>query len=118
MGAVLNFLANAANWIKALFLFLLVKENRTIGLLYTKSALDLCDVFTKLTKSKRDDAIVDHLQKQVDRAIKANKKQGNLPVLKFAADVVTNIAVGSLKNISVDMSKNSPVIKLNARRNF
>ena len=118
MGAIVNFLANTANWLKALFLFLLVKENRTIGLRYTKSALDLFDVYASLTKSKRDDAIVEQLQKQVDRAIKVNKKQGNIPVLKFAADVITNIAVGSLKNISIDMSKNSPVIKLNARRKF
>ena len=111
----MNILVGMKNWIKAVFLWLLVKENRAVGLYWTKKSLDLFEVVTRLTKTKKDDKIVACLEKQVDRAIKING-QKKTAVIASAAKFVTDIAVGSLKNVELGVRDGKPAISF--RRKF
>ena len=98
-------------WLVSLFLWFSVKQNRDIGLVWTKRSLDLFELMTKLTESKADDKIVKALQEKVDLAIKVNA-QADTKVIEKAAQVVTNIAKGTLKNVSVRLHEGKPIVTI------
>tara|TARA_R110002126_G_scaffold15506_5_gene63489 strand:- start:845 stop:1141 length:297 start_codon:yes stop_codon:yes gene_type:complete len=52
-------------WIKTVLLWLMVKENRILGLRYTYTVLNTLDKVSKLTKSRRDDIAVKHLNNKL-----------------------------------------------------
>jgi len=87
-------------WLKALGLWLLVKENRNMGIAYTKKALVAIDLFSKMTKTTKDDAIAAYLVKKIDQVAKING-QSDEQVIQYAADAVTSISKGDLKDVVV-----------------
>jgi hypothetical protein len=87
-------------WLKALGLWLLVKENRNMGIAYTKKALVAMDLFSKMTKTNKDDAIAAYLAKKIDQIAKING-QSDEQVIQYAADAVTSISKGDLKDVVV-----------------
>ena len=101
-------------WLVSLFLWVSVKQNRDIGLMWTKRSLDLFESMTKLTESKGDDKIVKALQEKVDLAIKINS-QSDTKVIEKAAQVITNVAKGTLKNVSVSLHDGKPIVKIGTR---
>lgn len=87
-------------WLKALILWLVVKENRNMGIVYTKKALTTLELFSKMTKTTKDDAIAVYLAKQVDKVAKLNG-QVDAKAIEFASDAVTSIKEGDLKDVVV-----------------
>lgn len=98
-------------WVVSLFLWVSVKQNRDIGLVWTKRSLDLFESMTKLTESKVDDKIIKALQEKVDLAMKVNA-QADTKVIEKAAQVVTNVAKGTLKNVSVRLHDGKPIVTI------
>lgn len=98
-------------WLVSLFLWVSVKQNRDIGLMWTKRSLDLFESMTKLTESKVDDKIVKALQEKVDLAMKVNA-QADTKVIEKAAQVVTNVTKGTLKNVSVRLHDGKPIVTI------
>ncbi len=92
-------------WLKALVLWLVVKENRNMGIAYTKKALVALELFSKMTKTTKDDAIAVYLAKQVDKVAKLNG-QADAKAIKYAADAVTSISKGELKDVVVKYEGN------------
>lgn len=92
-------------WLKALILWLVVKENRNMGIAYTKKALVALDLFSKMTKTTKDDAIAVYLAKQVDKVAKLNG-QADAKAIESAADAVTSISKGELKDVIVKYEGN------------
>ena len=101
-------------WFVSIFLWVSVKNNRDVGLMWTKRSLDLLETMTKLTKNKGDDKIVKLLQDKIDLAIKINC-QSDKEVIKKASEVITNIAKGTLKNVSVSVKDGKPIVKIGGR---
>lgn len=93
-------------WIKAMVLWLLKRENRAIGLRYTKMGLDVFEQVCKKTKSQKDDLAVAYIAKQFDKAINLNNQMSN-PVIQSAAQHITKIQKGSLKDVALDFDGNS-----------
>jgi len=87
-------------WLKALILWLLVKENRNMGIAYTKKALVTLELFSKMTKTNKDDAIANYLAKKIDQVAKING-QSDEKVIKQAAEAVTSISKGDLKDVVI-----------------
>lgn len=87
-------------WLKALILWFVVKENRNMGIAYTKKALVALELFSKMTKTTKDDAIAVYLAKQVDKVAKLNG-QADAKAIEYAADAVTSISKGELKDVVV-----------------
>ena len=85
-------------WLKALILWLVVEENRNMGIAYTKKALVALDLFSKMTKTTKDDAMAVYLAKQVDKVAKLNG-QTDAKAIEYAADAVTSISKGDLKDV-------------------
>tara|TARA_R100000406_G_scaffold78328_2_gene59154 strand:+ start:1192 stop:1569 length:378 start_codon:yes stop_codon:yes gene_type:complete len=95
--------AQIKNWIKSIYLWLIVPENREIGLQYTKTILDLADVVTKTTKNKKDDQAVKMLTKKFNQVLQYNDNLDSDGITK-AAKTVNRIKNGSLKDVSFDFS--------------
>lgn len=93
-------------WLKALILWLVVKENRNMGIAYTKKALVALELFSKMTKTTKDDAIAAYLAKQVDKIAKLNG-QADAKAIEGAADAVTSISNGDLKGVTIKYEKNN-----------
>lgn len=87
-------------WLKALIFWLLVKENRNMGIAYTKKALVAIDLFSKTTKTNKDDAIAAYLAKKIDQVAKINA-QSDEKVIQSAADAITSISQGDLKDVAI-----------------
>jgi len=87
-------------WLKASILWLLVKENRNMGIAYTKKALVTLELFSKMTKTNKDDAIANYLAKKIDQVAKING-QSDEKVIKQAAEAVTSISKGDLKDVVI-----------------
>ena len=87
-------------WLKALVLWLVVKENRNMGIAYTKKALVALELFAKMTKTSKDDALAVYLAKQVDKVAKMNG-QADSKAIAYAAKAVTSISQGELKDITI-----------------
>lgn len=87
-------------WLKALILWLLVKENRNMGIAYTKKAIVAIDLFSKMTKTNKDDAIAAYLAKKIDEVAKING-QSDDKAIQQAAEAVTSISKGDLKDVGV-----------------
>jgi len=87
-------------WLKALILWLLVKENRNMGIAYTKKALVALELFSKMTKTNKDDAIANYLAKKIDQVAKING-QSDEKVIQQAAEAVTSISKGDLKDVAI-----------------
>ena len=111
MMAMMAILGDVKRWIISVVLWLSVKRNREVGLLWTKRSLDLFESMAKLTESKRDDKVVDLLQEKVDLAIKINKN-ADKAVVEKAASVITKIAKGTLKSVSVTLQDGKPIVKI------
>ena len=92
-------------WLKALILWLVVKENRNMGIAYTKKALVALELFSKTTQTTKDDAMAVYLAKQIDKVAKLNG-QTDAKVIEYAADAVTSISKGELKDIVVKYEGN------------
>lgn len=56
------------NLIKAAVLWCFKKENRVVGLKFTKIALDVASAVSKKTKSKKDDIALNYVSKTFDMA--------------------------------------------------
>ena len=93
--------AQIKNWIKSIYLWLIVPENREIGLQYTKTILDLADVVTRTTKNKKDDQAVKMLTKKFNQVLQYNDNLDSDGIAK-AAKTVNRIKNGSLKDVSFD----------------
>ena len=87
-------------WLKALILWLVVKENRNMGIAYTKKALVALELFSKMTQTTKDDAIANYLAKKIDKVAKING-QSDEKVIQQAAEAVTSISKGDLKDVSI-----------------
>lgn len=92
-------------WLKALVLWLVVKENRNMGIAYTKKALVALELFAKMTKTNKDDALAVYLAKQVDKVAKING-QADIKAIAYAAKAVTSISKGELKDITIKYEGN------------
>lgn len=92
-------------WIKALILWLVVEENRNMGIAYTKKALAALEFFSKMTKTSKDDAMAAYLAKRIDKVAKLNG-QVDAKAIESAADAVTSISKGELKDIVVKYEGN------------
>lgn len=92
-------------WIKALILWLVVKENRNMGISYTKKALVALELFSKMTKTTKDDAIAVYLAKKVDKVAKLNG-QVDAKAIEYAANAVTSISNGELKDVVIKYEEN------------
>jgi len=96
----MGFLKSLFNWGKAIVFWLLVKENREIGLIYTKKALDVVEVVAKITGTTKYDKAVAYIAKKFDEAVKLNGATDQKDIEKVAK-TVTDISKGSLKDVSV-----------------
>jgi len=113
----MNFLKNGLSWVKALLKFLTIKENRDIGIKYTKKALDLAAYVASKTKTKKDDKGLAFIAKTFDEAttfLDDDEKE------QVAYDI-TKEKKGSLKDIALNIAANEigvslgkKTIKLNA----
>lgn len=98
----MGILGSLFNWAKAIVLWLLVKENREIGLRYTKKALDIVEVVAKITGTTKDDKAVAYIAKKFDEAVKLNGATNQQDIEKVASSV-TSIAKGSLKDVAIGL---------------
>lgn len=101
-------------WLISIILWVSVKKNREIGLTWTKRSLDLFEAMAKLTASKKDDKVVQALQEKVDLAIKINC-QYDKKIIEKAAGVITSVAKGALKNVSVSVAEGKPIVTIGKR---
>lgn len=96
----MGFLRSLFRWGKAAVLWLMIKENREIGLKYTKKALDVVEEVAKITGTTKDDKAVAYIAKKFDEAVKANGATDQEQVEKVAK-TVSDISKGSLKDVTV-----------------
>lgn len=101
---MINFFKNLLNWIKAIILWLLIKENREIGIKYTKKALDIAALVSKLTPTTKDDKAVAFLAKQFNKAAILNGITEQSEVEKVAK-TITSISNGSLKDVNLGLKE-------------
>jgi N-acetylglucosamine kinase-like BadF-type ATPase len=102
------------NWMLSGFMWLLVKENRAIGLVWTKRSLDLFDTMSQLTKTTKDDKVVAYLERKVEEAILLNN-QSKQEILDSAAKKVTEVARGALSSISLSINNGKPRVTVTKR---
>jgi len=100
----MTILKSILNWTVSVALWLLVKENRRMGLRYTKKALDIISYATLLTKSRKDDEIVNNIRKIIldipeelsGKVIKKINSQntGSLKTVKIGFDEKKGLSAG------------------------
>lgn len=95
-------LRNIFNWIKAVFIWLLLKENRNLGIRYTKKAIDLAVAVSAYTTTTRDDKAAAFLAKTFDMAVKANGILDDNAVERVAREI-RNINTGSLQDVTISI---------------
>jgi len=96
----MNIIKSIFMWVKSIVLWLVISENRKVGIKYTKKALDIAEVVSKFTSSTKDDKAVAFLAKQFNKAAQLNNITEE-ESLKKVANEVSKISKGSLKDISV-----------------
>ena len=102
MKNVIGFIFGLWVWIKAIAFWLLIKENRRIGIMNTKKALDVFIFVSKLTKNKRDDLAAAYIAKQFSRAFESEVDE---EAATNAANEVTKSQEGLLKDVSIALDK-------------
>ena len=108
MKNVIGFIFGLWVWIKAIAFWLLLKENRRIGIMNTKKALDVFTFVSKLTKNKRDDLAAAYIAKQFSKAFydfSFNRGVVNQETAKIAANEITKSQDGLLKDVSIELDK-------------
>lgn len=102
MKNVIGFIFGLWVWIKAIAFWFLLKENRRIGIINTKKALDVFIFVSKLTKNKRDDLAAAYIAKQFSRAFESEVDEA---AATNAANEVTKSQEGLLKDVSIALDK-------------
>lgn len=90
-------------WTHAIFLWLLVPANRRAGIMYTRKALDIIAIATKLTSNKKDDEVIKNIRKTMEDLLKA------LPFF-LALRTIEDINItdsGPLKTVSIGYDEKS-----------
>jgi hypothetical protein len=108
MKNVIGFIFGLWVWIKAIAFWLLIKENRRIGIMNTKKALDVFIFVSKLTKNKRDDFAAAYIAKQFSRAFydfSFNRGVVNKETAEIAANEITKSQDGLLKDVSIALDE-------------
>lgn len=98
-------------FIKAVGLFLLKKENRAIGLSYTRKALTVANTIAKLTKTTKDDKAAQYMAEKIDQAIKINN-QLDPSIISSAISVVNNTTEGDMKDVNIGFSGDGIELKV------
>ena len=98
-------------FIKAVGLFLLKKENRAIGLSYTRKALTVASTIAKLTKTTKDDKAAQYMAEKIDQAIKINN-QLDPSIISRAISVVNNTTEGDMKDVNIGFSRDGIELKV------
>lgn len=98
-------------FIKSVALFLLKKENRAIGLSYTRKALTVASTIAKLTKTTKDDKAAQYMAEKIDQAIKINN-QLDPSIISNAISVVNNTTEGDMKDVNIGFSHDGIELKV------
>lgn len=114
MKNVIGFIFGLWVWIKAIVFWLIIKENRRIGIMNTKKALDVFTFVSKLTKNKKDDLAAAYIAKQFSRAFESEVDVSlgyketaivDEEAATNAANEVTKSQDGLLKDVSISLDK-------------
>ena len=107
MSGIFKLLLNLCNFlsinIKSVFLWIMVKENRDIGIKYTRKAIEMATVMSKLTKTTKDDKAAAYLSRQFDKAVKINNINSKKDIKSVANDI-NNISTGCLSDLNIGIS--------------
>lgn len=87
-------------WIKSVFLFLAEKENREIGIVYTKKALTVLELVASFTKSKKDDLAVDYMRFLLERTLYLSAFPDD--VLKDTSKKITEFKKRGISDVKMD----------------
>jgi len=115
MQNIINVIFGFWLWIKAIAFWLMIKENRRIGIMNTKKALDVFTFVSKLTKNKRDDLAAAYVAKQFAKAFESEPLGSNgvksvqtaivdAEAATNAANEVTKSQKGLLKDVSIALN--------------
>ena len=85
-------------WVRSIILWLLIKENREIGLKNTKMVLDALSVLSLSTKTDRDNKAPAMLSEKVSNALKNTSNEG---LVQDALYKISQEKFGALKDLNI-----------------